>query len=455
MSTDLVRTGAVSAGAASTSAASASVITNRADLPAAGRRGSGQAGTELIRGGESEVLPCPAAAARPSPSRPAPGRPGRRFAGTRTQAPTTQVVGVTFAVLPTATTAPAALATRPGDGTAPQPAPPPPTRVVIGSPPELLPSRPASDLVRRPAGDLTLRPSSDLAARPGSDLAARPGSGLAARPGGELVPRPAGDLTLRATGDPTRRPGGDLARRPTSGIAADRGRSGTPSWSRRLTGRLLELARGGQARARGLTAQDKRVLAYLAVALVVALGGQTDPAAQAPTPAATAAVAALPAGAQVAATAQVLALADAQVGTVEARDGSTPYHRDYGLPSREPWCAVFVWDVFRDAGGADSIHPKTAFTPTLAGWFRDRGQWSATPAVGALVFYDWPGDRLDRIQHVGIVESFTDTTITTIEGNTSNSTFGSQDDGDGVWRRTRPRDDSVVGYGLPIYGLAA
>lgn len=231
--------------------------------------------------------------------------------------------------------------------------------------------------------------------------------------------------------------------------------SGRPALPSRLSrpsvsSRLLELLRQGRTRASGLTAQDKRILAYLAVALIIATGGQVDP-----TPTPVEAPAALSAGAHVAATTQVLDLARAQIGTVEAPDGSTPYHRDYGLPADQPWCAVFLWDVFQDAGSADSIHPKTAFTPTLASWFRDRGQWSATPTVGALVFYDWPGDSLDRIQHVGIVESVTPTTITTIEGNTSNSDAGSQDDGDGVWRRTRPRDASIVGYSLPTYGLAA
>ena len=414
--------------------------------------------TDLVRTdtGRTDTGRTDVAAARPGP-----GRPARPSAGTRTHAPATQApapatraIGVTFAVLPT-TTAPPALATRSGDVAAPPPAPPAPARVVIGPPPALPPVHTppgwsAGDLVPRPAGDLTLRPTSDLTSRPGGDLVPRPRGDLAPRPGGGMVPRAASDLMLRPAGDRTLRPGGDLVPRLAGGLAADRGGSGGPS----LPGRLLELARSGRARAVGLTAQDRRILACLAVALVVALGGQTDPAAPTPSTTAAAASAALPAGAQVATTAQVLALADAQVGTVEARDGSTPYHRTYGLAPTQPWCAIFVWDVFREAGGADSIHPKTAFTPTLASWFRDRGQWSATPVPGALVFYDWPGDRMDRIQHVGIVESVTASTITTIEGNTSNSNAGSQDDGDGVWRRTRPRDGAIVGYGLPTYGLA-
>lgn len=212
---------------------------------------------------------------------------------------------------------------------------------------------------------------------------------------------------------------------------------------------LAGLLRSGQGRASRLTPETWRVIAILAFGAIVALGGQVDLAA--PDPAQTPPAAA-PAGA--ATTAQrVLDLADSQVGTVEGRGGGTPYHRNYGIAADQPWCAVFVWDMFREAGAATLIGPKTAYTPTLANWFRQRGQWSDTPTVGALVFYDWPSDSRNRIQHVGIVESIGPNTIQTIEANTSSGVAGSQDNGGGVWRRTRPRNGSIVGYGLPAYSL--
>lgn len=152
---------------------------------------------------------------------------------------------------------------------------------------------------------------------------------------------------------------------------------------------------------------------------------------------------------------QVLDVARSQLGTVEARDGSTPYHRAYGLPADQPWCAVFVWWCFQQAAAGNLTHEKTAYTPTLAGWFKQRNQWTvATPTVGALIFYDWP-DTLRRIQHVGIVESFDATTVTAIEGNTSSGTAGSQSNGGGVWRRRRARNSSIAGYGHPAYSSAS
>jgi hypothetical protein len=215
---------------------------------------------------------------------------------------------------------------------------------------------------------------------------------------------------------------------------------------------LAGLQRSGQGRASQLTPEDWRVIGILAVALIVALGGQVDRDAPANGAELAASSAGPAAGGQVASTPRVLDLARAEIGTVEGRGGATPYHQAYGLPSREPWCAVFVRTMFERASGAASIGPKTAYTPTMAGWFRERGQWTAEPVVGALVFYDFP-DSKRRIQHVGIVESFTASTITAIEGNTASGAAGSQDDGDGVWRRTRPRNGSIVGYGLPAYSL--
>ncbi len=156
-------------------------------------------------------------------------------------------------------------------------------------------------------------------------------------------------------------------------------------------------------------------------------------------------------GAPIGAVADVLATARSQLGTVERPPGSnrTPYGAEYGNDG-QPWCAKFVWWVFRKSL-ASSLIPKAAYTPTFAQWFRDRRQWGDRPRPGAVVFFDFPGDSMHRISHVALVEAVNgDGSITTIEGNTSSGRRGSQRDGDGVWRRTRRT--GIVGYGYPAYG---
>jgi surface antigen len=148
--------------------------------------------------------------------------------------------------------------------------------------------------------------------------------------------------------------------------------------------------------------------------------------------------------------ADVLATARSQLGTCEQPPGSnrTPYGAAYGGDG-EPWCAKFVWWVFRQSLAAQLI-PKAAFTPAFAKWFQKRGQWGTTPRPGAVVFFDFPGDGVGRISHVALVEAVNgDGTITTIEGNTSSGRRGSQRDGDGVYRRTRRT--GIVGFGYPAY----
>jgi surface antigen len=87
----------------------------------------------------------------------------------------------------------------------------------------------------------------------------------------------------------------------------------------------------------------------------------------------------------------------------------------------------------------------------MASWYQQKGRADRTPRAGSLVFYNWPGDGVDRIQHVGIVEAVNaDGTITTIEGNTTSGVAGNQSAGGGVWRRKRSTS-AVVLYGHPAY----
>ena len=150
---------------------------------------------------------------------------------------------------------------------------------------------------------------------------------------------------------------------------------------------------------------------------------------------------------------RVLDVARSQIGYVEAADGANRYGAAYGM-DRVAWCAEFTWWVFREAGALD-LTTKTAYTPTLAGWFQQRGQANRTPRPGSLVFFDWPGDGVDRISHVGFVEAVNaDGTLTTIEGNTTSGAVGDQRMGGGVWRRKRSTS-AVIVYGHPAYDGAA
>lgn len=123
----------------------------------------------------------------------------------------------------------------------------------------------------------------------------------------------------------------------------------------------------------------------------------------------------------------------------------------YGHPvngSAYPWCVVEIEYVFHLANASHLIS-RTASASTLAQWFKNNKRFVQTPQKGDIVFFNFhtPGKLAD---HVGIVESVNvDGTIFTIEGNTSATNKGSQDNG-GIVARKR-RNSKIVGYGRPNY----
>lgn len=148
----------------------------------------------------------------------------------------------------------------------------------------------------------------------------------------------------------------------------------------------------------------------------------------------------------------LLAIAKGEVGYHEGRSGGhwnniEKYAAQVpGLAwvssSGSPWCAVFVSWCAMKAGLAD-LYPCTASTDAGAAWFKQRGQWSEYPAVGAQIFFGVNGN----MDHTGIVRDFDDTNVYTVEGNTN--TNGSVE-GDGVYLKQHLRaDPRVQGYGYP------
>ena len=149
---------------------------------------------------------------------------------------------------------------------------------------------------------------------------------------------------------------------------------------------------------------------------------------------------------------KIITKAKSFVGTSDDGNNNVMFNTDYY--GREvsgddyPWCAVFVWDVFRLCG-ASSIYyggGKCAYTPTLANFYKNQGRWYDSPEPGDLVFFKWAGSS--RICHVGIVmEVNSDSEITTIEGNTSTS--NNSNGGSVMIRRRNFR--YIEGFARPDY----
>jgi hypothetical protein len=147
---------------------------------------------------------------------------------------------------------------------------------------------------------------------------------------------------------------------------------------------------------------------------------------------------------------QVLNRARSQIGVNEQPFGSnrTAYGAWYGVQG-QPWCAMFVsWCTFHEGLPLPATISKGfAYTPAGAAWFQRRRRWTNRPAPGHIVFFNFPGDSVNRISHVGIVESVRpDGSVVTIEGNTDER--GGRTGGK-VMRKVRRV--GIVGYGIPDY----
>ena len=103
----------------------------------------------------------------------------------------------------------------------------------------------------------------------------------------------------------------------------------------------------------------------------------------------------------------------------------TCFARDYrehtgGNYQGQPWCAMFVSEVFVQAFGLDTAKMLLCgslyhYCPTGVEQFKRAGCFSRTPEPGAVIFFT----NGTRAYHTGIVTEVTATRVKTIEGNTS------------------------------------
>lgn len=154
---------------------------------------------------------------------------------------------------------------------------------------------------------------------------------------------------------------------------------------------------------------------------------------------------------------QFLALAAKEIEYTESPRGSnnTKFAAIAGHANGQAWCATFVTAIANQAGVVLPV--PSASTVAMAEGFKKANKWvTSNPLPGDIVFFDFPNDSKYRIQHVGIVESVSGSDIITIEGNTSAPhSSGSQDNGGGVYRRTRGANSGIQGYGRPDFPEAA
>lgn len=137
---------------------------------------------------------------------------------------------------------------------------------------------------------------------------------------------------------------------------------------------------------------------------------------------------------------ELLAVAAREIGYREGVGKTNKFGRWYGL-DRAPWCMEFVQWCYAEVGAP--LPYKTASCGALLDWYRKHQPdcITLTPIEGCVVIFDFPGGA--ATDHTGLFVSRTDTTVTTIDGNTSGT---NQSNGGWVQQKTRS-----LSYARPIY----
>lgn len=124
---------------------------------------------------------------------------------------------------------------------------------------------------------------------------------------------------------------------------------------------------------------------------------------------------------------ELTALFEQQVGVREKPLNNVIYNTHYYgsevSGDAYPWCAAFIWDVFRMAGASWLFLDggKSAYCPYIENWAKQHNQWVSAPPYrpGDLVLFDWGGDGV--VDHIGFVLTWSGNSGTTVEGNASDA----------------------------------
>jgi hypothetical protein len=143
--------------------------------------------------------------------------------------------------------------------------------------------------------------------------------------------------------------------------------------------------------------------------------------------------------------AAIIAVALAEVGTVEKGDNLTKYGK-FTKADGLPWCGSFVNWCANEAGVKI---PSMVSTALGAQKMKDLGRWKELPKLGDLCFMDFPHDGIDRISHIGIVVKVGLKSVLCVEGNTSGN--GDQRNGGMVMIKERFLGKEIVGFARPKY----
>lgn len=145
----------------------------------------------------------------------------------------------------------------------------------------------------------------------------------------------------------------------------------------------------------------------------------------------------------------LISLAKAEIGYLESPPGSNKnkFAGPAGVANGYAWCATMIMALCKEAGMPQG-KLLTPGTETSYDNYKKAGRLNKDPKVGAFAFFNYKSGR--RVSHVAITIGIEGDRIITIDGNTTASDKGSQDNGGMVAEKVRPLS-KVVAFCHPVF----
>lgn len=147
---------------------------------------------------------------------------------------------------------------------------------------------------------------------------------------------------------------------------------------------------------------------------------------------------------------KIVKVLEKEVGYEEGKNNDNKYGKDYGW-NNVAYCVIFMWWAFKEAGASDYFcgGTKQASCTKVKEWAQAHNCWVTKDyKPGDLLLFNFNGKNTPK--HIGFLVEVKNGVYYTIEGNTSPSNRGSQENGDGVWNKQR-KLSSIVGAYRPNY----
>ena len=151
---------------------------------------------------------------------------------------------------------------------------------------------------------------------------------------------------------------------------------------------------------------------------------------------------------------KIVKVLEKEVGYEEGKNNDNKYGKDYGW-NNVAYCVIFMWWAFKEAGASDYFcgGTKQASCTKVKEWAQAHNCWVTKDyKPGDLLLFNFNGKNTPK--HIGFLVEVKNGIYYTIEGNTSPSDSGSQENGDGVWNKQR-KLSTIVGAYRPNYTATA